>query len=537
MTRNTITISNVSQRFGAVIALDQVGLSLAPGEVRALVGANGSGKSTLVKVVAGYHVPDSGELEVNGSSCQLASRREVTGLWKVSTVHQDLGLIEGLSVTENFFLPELVASHATRLHWRVMQRTVSEYLQRFGVEVSPGRKIEQCDRVTRALIALARAVWDLEGVASRTADGAKDDLETQSPSTLILDELTAFLSIEEVTLLKDVIGRVVSEGHSVLFVSHDLDEILNFADNVSVLRDGRCVADRPTVGVDKDELFTLIAGRPADKTPRVMGGPVEGGDRTRIRALVRSAGSGGVGPVSCDVAPGEILGLTGLVGSGYDLVPYALFGADPSANGELGLPQGTFRLEKLSPADAIGLGVALVPGSRNLQGLWTSLSIAENLSITDPQLSRRPWALSWKRLWERGDRTVAEYAIKAPNSRTRVEVLSGGNAQRVLLAKWFGVAPSLLLLHEPVQGVDVGSRSQIVDLILHRAEQGLAVLCASADHEFLAQVAHRVLVFHHGVIDQELTATPGSSFVTKDDMVWACQVKSSVNVATSGGDN
>jgi ribose transport system ATP-binding protein len=534
MVRNTITISDVSQRFGAVVALDQVGLSLAPGEVRALVGANGSGKSTLVKVVAGYHIPDSGELEVNGSSCHLASRREVMGMWKVSTVHQDLGLIEGLSVTENFYLPELVASSATRLHWRDMQHSVSDYLERFGVKVSPRRKIEQCDRVTRALVALARAVWDLEG-AVKSAAGA--DASQRVPSTLILDELTAFLSIEEVTLLKEVIGRVVADDHSVLFVSHDLDEILSFADSVSVLRDGRCVADRSTTGVDKDELFTLIAGRPADKTPRRSSGRTAERDVAEIQVHVRSAGSGGVGPVRCAVAPGEIVGLTGLVGSGFDLIPYALFGADTTATGDLALPQGSFRLDKLTPADAIALGVALVPGSRSLQGLWSGLSIAENLSVTDRGLRQRPWALSWKKLWERGEATVTEYAIKAPNARTRIEALSGGNAQRVLLAKWFAVSPTLLLLHEPVQGVDVGSRSQIVDLILRRAEQGLAVLCASADHEFLAQVAHRVLVFHHGAIDQELSAAPDSSFVSKDDMVWACQVKDSASAAIVGGES
>jgi ribose transport system ATP-binding protein len=532
--RNIVEISNVSLRFGAILALDQVGLSLSPGEVRALVGANGSGKSTLVKVVAGYHLPDSGSVEVNGSTCDLSDARGVTDLWRVSAVHQDLGLIEGLTVTENFYLSELSASHSRRLNWSKMQSTVGEYLHRFGVDVSPRAKIAECHRVTRAMIALARAVWDLEGGAAAATD--REDVG-QIPSTLILDEITAFLSIQEVNLLKDVIKNVVSRGHSVLFVSHDLDEILSFADHITVLRDGRCVADRATIGVDKNELFELIAGKPTGtNVPSTTAMKVAKASEV-IEVTGLTAGSGGVGPINFEVAPGEIIGLTGLVGSGYDMVPYALFGSDKSAKGSIRLPQGTFRLEKLVPADSMGLGIALIPGSRVLQGLWTDFSIGENLASVDGDLNRRPWALSWKKLWSHGDETIAKFAIKAPNARSRISMLSGGNAQRVLIAKWLATKPVLLLLHEPVQGVDVGSRSQIVDLILQRAQQGLAVICASGDHEILAQMASRVLVFHHGVVGQELLASDDTPFVAKDEIVWACQVKNESDFVRTGGED
>jgi len=527
--RNTIKIENVSQRFGAIQALDRVGLTLCSGEVRALIGANGSGKSTLVKVLAGYHVPDKGDVDVNGVTCSLGDPRGVSELWKVSVVHQDLGLIEGLSILENFLLPELSSSGEKKINWRKKYQLVAPYLQRFGVTVSPYRKIDECSRVTRALIALARAVWALEVESGNSS--LEEGQSERMPGTLILDELTAFLSLEEVNLLKSVIRDVVKKGHSILFVSHDLDEILSFTDTITVLRDGCCVADRSTSGISKDELFTLVAGRSAEDLKSSPGRRDEGLSQMKkvsVRGL--TSGDAKMGPIDFEVVPGEVLGLTGLVGSGYELVPYALFGADKDATGEFTFEKGTVRVDRLTPPQAIGLGVALVPGDRNSQGLWSDMSIAENLSVTDRETKVNSWLLSWRRLWSRGDEIVKEYAVKAPNSRSKIHVLSGGNAQRVVLAKGITAKPVILLLHEPVQGVDVGSRSHIVGTILDRAAKGLAVICASSDHEFLSQVATRVLVFSRGQVVQELSTEPGASFVDKDEMVYACQTKIAVDV-------
>ena len=526
--RNTIKILNVSQRFGVIKALDQVDLTFCSGEVRALIGANGSGKSTLVKVLAGYHVPDSGDVEVNGVTRSLGDPRGVSELWKVSIVHQDLGLIEGLSILENFLLPEFSSSGEVKINWRKRNQMVAAYLQRFDVTVSPYRKIEVCSRGTRALIALARAVWSLESGSDTSSKGEEGRL----PGTLILDEITAFLSIQEVNLLRNVIRDVVNSGHSVLFVSHDLDEILSLADQITVLRDGRCVADRATAGISKDELFTLIAGRSAAELKGALGPRAEiltQMKQVSVRGL--TSGDASMGPIDFELVPGEVLGLTGLVGSGYELVPYALFGADKGAKGELTFEKGTVRMDRLTPPQAIALGIALVPGDRTTQGLWSDMSIAENLSVTDHEHEVNAWLLSWRQLWHRGDEIVKEYSVKAPSSRSKVSVLSGGNAQRVLLAKGITAKPAILLLHEPVQGVDVGSRSHIVETILNRAANGLAVICASSDHEFLSQVANRVLVFSRGQIVQELSPQPGASFVGKDEMVYACQTKFVVDVA------
>lgn len=517
---NTVVLTKVSQRFGAIQALDQVGLTLRSGEVRALIGANGSGKSTLVKVVAGFHIPDEGQASINDEVRELSDPRSVSELWKVAIVHQDLGLIDGLSVLENFLLSDISLNGSTKIDWRKKGQLVRTYLQRFGVKTPIGRKVNECSRVDRALIALARAVWTIEKDTENNEHG-----ETM-PATLILDEITAFLTIEEVQFLKGVIKEVVERGHSVLFVSHDLDEILTLADQITVLRDGRVVADQPIEGVSKDQLFTLIAGRSANefKTQRDLDA-VGLAESTRVEVRGLRSGDGVVGPVDFEVAPGEILGLTGLVGSGYEKVPYVMFGAERGSSGQFTFEKGTIDIAKLSPPQAIQFGVALVPGNRTAQGLWGDLTIAENLSITDRDGSHNPWLLSWRKLWNRGEEIVREYSVKAENSKTRIRTLSGGNAQRVLLAKGMTAKPSLFLLHEPVQGVDVGSRSHIASVILDRASKGMAVVCSSSDHEFLSQVASRVLVFSRGRIVEELTPLKDQPFVDKDQMIYACQTK------------
>jgi ribose transport system ATP-binding protein len=516
---NTVSLSNVSQRFGAVQALNQVGLTLRSSEVRALIGANGSGKSTLVKVVAGFHIPDDGQVDVNGEVRELSDPRAVSELWKVAIVHQDLGLIDGLSVLENFLLSDLSQNGSTRIDWREKSKLVKKYLTRFGVKASPYRKINGCSRVDRALIALARAVWEIEKDAEKEGGESK-------PATLILDEITAFLTIEEVQFLKGVIQDIVKHGHSVLFVSHDLDEILTLADQITVLRDGVVVADQPIEGVSKDQLFTLIAGRSADEFKTVPTADIANvGEGARVQVSALAAGDGFMGPVNFEVSPGEVLGLTGLVGSGYERVPYVMFGAEKGSTGTYTFNQRTIDVARLDPPTAIQLGVALVPGNRNAQGLWGDLTIAENLSVADRESRLNPWLLSWRKLWNRGEQIVREYAVKAESAHTRIRTLSGGNAQRVLLAKGMAAKPSILLLHEPVQGVDVGSRSHIASVILDRAAGGIAIVVASSDHEFLAQVASRVLVFSRGQIVEQLKPPAGLPFVDKDQMVYACQTK------------
>ncbi|MGH3732018.1 MAG: ATP-binding cassette domain-containing protein [Acidimicrobiales bacterium] len=518
----------MSKRFGAVVALEDAHITLRSGEVRALVGANGSGKSTLVKILSGFHRPDSGVLKIGDIEADLNEDWRHGEHWQVGTVHQDLGLLTGVSVVENFLLPELAVGHAAgvKLNWRKLRSSVASHLGRFDVDTSlVRRKINECPRVTQAVIALARAVWILEGgFAQGTSEAMVGD--AQRPATLILDEITAFLSLSEVAKLREVIRGVAASGHSVLLVSHDLDEVLSFADEVTVFRDGRVVAERRVTDVKKAELFSVISGISLDETQAATATRMSTSRQSlSIEVSDLRAGEGAVGPLSFDISPGEVLGITGLLGSGFENVPYALFGADPSARGTLTINGSTCELAGVSPARSMAQGVALVPGDRGAQGLWGDMTIAENLSASDGSLSLHPWLQARAPMWRRGDAAVREYAIKAPSSRSKIAELSGGNAQRVLMAKWLAVEIDFLLLDEPVRGVDVGARLQIAELILDRASRGLSVLCATSDHEFLSQVAHRVLVFANGELSFELHPKDGASFVAKDDMVWACQAK------------
>jgi ribose transport system ATP-binding protein len=523
-----VEISHVSKRFGAVVALDDAHITLRSGEVRALVGANGSGKSTLVKILSGFHRPDSGVMKIGDIEADLSDDWRHGEHWQVGTVHQDLGLIAGVSVVENFLLPELAVGHAgsVKLNWHKLRSSVASHLSRFDVDPSlVRRKIDECPRVTQAVIALARAVWILEGgFAKGTAEGITAD--HQRPATLILDEITAFLSLDEVARLREVIRSVAASGHSVLLVSHDLDEVLSFADEITVFRDGRVVAERQVSDVKKAELFSVISGISMEETQDVTsGGPTRSRDNVSIGVKELRAAEGAVGPLSFDIAAGEVLGITGLLGSGFEHVPYALFGADPTATGTLTINGTAYDLSHASPSRSIAHGVALVPGDRGTQGLWVDMTIAENLSASDGSLSLHPWVQARAPMWRRGDDIVDEYAIKAPSSKSKIVELSGGNAQRVLMAKWLAVDLDFLLLDEPVRGVDVGARLQIGEMILERARGGLSVVCATSDHEFLSQVAHRVLVFANGELSFELHPKGGAGFVAKDDIVWSCQAK------------
>jgi ribose transport system ATP-binding protein len=522
-----VEISHVSKRFGAVVALEDAHITLRSGEVRALVGANGSGKSTLVKILSGFHRPDSGLMKIGDIEADLSEDWRHGEHWQVGTVHQDLGLISGVSVAENFLLPELAVGHAgsVKLNWRKLRSAVASHLSRFDVDPSlVRRKIDECPRVTQAVIALARAVWILEGgFAEGTPEGVSAD--HQRPATLILDEITAFLSLDEVAKLREVIRSVAASGHSVLMVSHDLDEVLSFADEITVFRDGHVVAERHVGDVKKADLFSAISGISMGESHDATPGPARSSQNVSISVHDLRAADGAVGPLSFDIAPGEVLGITGLLGSGFEHVPYALFGADPTATGTLSINGTPYDLSHASPSRSIAQRVALVPGDRGTQGLWLDMTIAENLSASDGSLSLHPWVQARAPMWRRGDDVVGEYAIKAPSSKSKIVELSGGNAQRVLMAKWLAVDLDFLLLDEPVRGVDVGARLQIAEMILDRARRGLSVVCATSDHEFLSQVAHRVLVFANGELSFELLPTGGAAFVTKDEMVWSCQAK------------
>jgi len=478
-----LQVTGLSKRFGNQRALDAVDLALHPGEVCALIGQNGSGKSTLIKVLAGYHTADPGAaLRFRGRPAPLDDR---SAPWRrhVRFIHQDLGLIPTMSVLDNLALAiGYRTTRAGRIRWRDERRRASSILAQFelgGLDLT--RPVGSLGQVERTLIAVARALLDWEDTSG----------------VLVLDEPTAALSRPEVTRLFAAIRPLTQRGVAVLFVSHRFEEAFAIADRVVVLRDGRVVADRPLAGLDEPGLLSLMIGGVPEAMYPAIASPGDD-DAFTVRRLTGAR----VQELSLSVARGEIVGVAGLAGSGREDVPGLLFGDLRPERGEILV--GDRRLERPSPPAAIKLGVALVPSDRVHRSILREHSIRENVTL--PML--RP-------LWRRGriDRRAERGEVAAWLERVRLSPpeperamgeLSGGNQQKGVIARWLRTRPVVLLLDEPTQGVDVGSKSAIFRLIAGAASDGTAVLMCSSEAKDLAAICDHVIVLRHGAAVADL---------------------------------
>lgn len=473
---------HISKRFGGTLALDDTCISVRRGEVHALVGENGSGKSTLIKVLAGFHDPEPGAaLDVAGRSVPFPLRAGQPRALGLRFVHQDLALIPSLTVLENLRLEDLAAGRLSPIHWRAQRRRASETFERYGADLDPRATVGELRPADRALLAIVRAV---EGMPSG--------------GTLVLDEATAFLPAAEREAVLALIRRITAEGSSVLLVSHDLGEA-KLADRITVLRDGRNIGTVTAEGVRADELVEMLVGRSIQQAGDDRGARLGRSPGVLIRGLSGET----VRELSLELPPGEILGLTGPPASGFEEVPYLLYGALPCRSGRLELDEA-LDITELSPSRALAAGIALVPADRMRDGAVGSLSVAENVML--PVLDRYTVGtrLDGGRLRRTAAGLLVEQDVRPPEPQLTFEALSGGNQQKAVLAKWLQTAPRLLLLHEPTRGVDVGARERIVSSLRDIADRGVSVLSASADYEQLAQLCDRVLIFSAGRAVDEL---------------------------------
>lgn len=474
-----------SKTFSGRTVLRSVDLDVAAGEVHGLVGQNGSGKSTLIKILAGYHEPDPGaRLEVRGTPVALPLRGGTPRGLGLSFVHQDLGLIDTATVLENLRLGNYRTGAGWRVSWRRERRRARTSLARFGSSVDPDAKVADLREVDRAVVAIVRALDQLEGVEN---------------GLLVLDEPTSFLPRDGIEHLFEAVRRVAAQGFGVLFVTHRLDEILELTDRVSVLRDGALVATLETPATSESALIEQILGFALDELypePHKPGGePVLG-----ARELTGATVSG----LSFDLGRGEILGVTGLQGMGYEEVPYLLFGATPARSGQVAVADRTVEAPALSPQKALRLGLALLPANRQRLGVIGPATVKENVTL--PTLGRyfshgllRPRAESRATAG-----MLAAFDVRPPEPDRQIVTLSGGNQQKALLSKWFATEPRVLMLHEPTQGVDVGARRQIFQQIRDAAERGTSFLMASTEYDDLAHLCDRVLVFRNGRVVADL---------------------------------
>lgn len=498
MTAPTIELTGLTKRFDGVLALDGVDLTVMPGEIHGLLGENGSGKSTLIKVLAGFHGTDEGRLSVAGEEVPLPLSPGTPKRLGLEFVHQDLGMIESLSIVENLRLSEM-NRRRMRISWAEEHRRAREVFDRYGIDLDPRAVVADVRPVQRAQLAIARA---MEGM--RASRAGRVGGEGSSAGLLVLDEPTVFLPREEVDQLFRLMREVAASGASVLFVSHDLDEVRQVTDRVTVLRDGRHIDTCRTTDVDHDGLVEMIIGRKLEALvppSQQQGEPAHRG----VMASVTGVSADLLDDVSLEVRKGEVLGVTGLLGSGFERLPYVISGAERPERGELRVGSDTFDLASLSPIRATRAGVALVPADRKNTGAVQDLSAADNVTMpvldsfaARGKLNRRAMTKSTAALMD-------EYDVRPRRPGLPLSSFSGGNQQKAVMAKWLQTDPQLLLLHEPTQGVDIGARGQIFEVIRRSADAGRSVVVASSDHEQLAAVCDRVLVFARGRIAAELT--------------------------------
>src|SRR5579875_2198536 len=495
---------NLAKSFGSFRALRGVDVTVGRGEVVALLGENGSGKSTLVKILSGYHEPEpGGELAVAGTPVPLPVPRGGYRQLGLSFVFQDLGLAPGLRVVENLFVGQYAARRVPRLRpirWRAERRAAQAVLDAYGVRLDPAALVAGLRPTDQALLAIVRAAEELRTFQAPAPAGG---------GVLVLDEPTVFLPEEEKVFLFDLVRRVAADGTAVLFVSHDMTAVRQIAHRAVVLRDGRLAGDVTVARATDAELVRLISGHAVDRADSAPA-PAPGGVPARPVLAAEGLSGGRLRGASLTAAPGEIVAVAGLLGSGAEDLPYALFGGLPGVTGRLRVADWSGDAAGLTPRVASRLGLALVPADRKAQGLAPELSVAENMMSLVLGDHFRRGVLARGQLRQAAAQRCRGYGIRPAEPGRPVAALSGGNQQRVLLAKWLERRPRVLLLHEPTQGVDVATRAGIYGLLRGLAAEGLGIVWVSTDFDELAAVAGRVLVCAAGVVAAQLPGPPFS---------------------------
>jgi ribose transport system ATP-binding protein len=481
----SVEIRGVTKTFPGTLALKDVDIEVKAGEIHALVGSNGSGKSTLIKVLAGVYAADAGELRIAGEEHDL--RRftpDQAAACGLHFVHQQPSVFPDLTVADNLAIGRGYDSRwLSRISARRVRARTDRILEGFHIEARWDETVRELSTGTQTMIAIARALQDQEDA---------------SGGLLVLDEATAPLGPAGFEILARALRRYSARGQTILFVSHRLDEVVDLADRVTVLRDGHRVATLTRQELDYDVLVHQIVGGALDAAVPRQSAPRRAG----VPVLEASGLRGGpVRDVSVRVGPGEIVGVMGLAGAGCSTLMRLLFGAQRLETGTVRVDGKAVRLR--SPADAIRAGIAFVPEDRTAFALFPELSVLENLSIPATDCGRGG------RLRHRRELAVVRadldrYRVGARSPRVPIAQLSGGNQQKVVMARWLRRSPRVLLLDEPTQGVDVGARAALWNALRRATDGGAAALVASADAEELAQLCDRVIVISDGAVVREL---------------------------------
>jgi ribose transport system ATP-binding protein len=493
----------ISKQFAGRTVLHKLDLDLRRGEVRGMLGHNGSGKSTFVKILSGYHQPEPGAvLTVCGQPVSFARSGHDPARRLMSFVHQDLGLVATATVVETFGVGRYLTGFGRRISWRRERARLAAALARFGVHLPPDRTIAEIPVTDRAILAIARAF---------------DRLADQRQGVLVLDEPTAFLPRDGVERVCEAIRTVAHHGIGVLLVTHNIPQALAITEQITVLRDGHRVLEEPTTTLTAQRLVTTMVTDPAGPQAISRGqSPLRRPREVVLR--VRDLRGEAIRGVSFDVRAGEIVGVTGLMGSGLHHIPSLLFGATPAQAGSVSVHGNPLPLARLTPTRAIRAGLCLVPGDRARQAAVLDASVADNITLGNLRRHVRRGLLRQDSVVGHASVLMDHVGVQPLMPRRDLRTFSGGNQQKAVLAKWLDRAPTVLLLDEPVHGVDVASRAQIFARLAALADTGTAIVLASIDHDDLIAVCDTVLVLAGG----RITARLHGATLTAQRMLTAC---------------
>ncbi|WP_049621310.1 sugar ABC transporter ATP-binding protein [Frateuria defendens] len=464
-----IRMRGIRKAFGPVKVLEGVDFELLAGEVHALMGENGAGKSTLMKILTGVYRADEGRIEVDGEEAAIGSTGDAERLG-IAIIHQELNLIPPLSVAENLFLGRELKRFGL-LRQRAMRARAREWLARVGLAaLDPDTPVARLSVGQRQMVEIAKALG-------------------QNARALIMDEPTAALTERETATLFALIRELRAGGTGIVYVSHRMEEIFALCDRISVLRDGHFVGTRPVPGLDLDEVVRMMVGRSLDARF-----PARHATLGPVRLKVENLGDEHVRGISFELRAGEVLGVAGLMGAGRTELARLLFGLGKPREGTVALDGRPLALR--SPQQAIAAGFGFVTEDRKEQGLVLDLSVRENMSL--PRVPARAGVIDFPREKRQTRELIEALKIRTRDMELALRALSGGNQQKVVLAKWLALKPRVLLLDEPTRGVDIGGKAEIYHIINQLAEQGVAILMISSELPEVLAMSDRILVMHEG---------------------------------------
>jgi len=465
-----LKLSNITKRYPGVLALDDVSLSFDAGEVHALMGENGAGKSTLIKATSGAITVDEGLFEIGGRTYTSCTPLEAIEMG-VSVIYQEFSLVPSLSIADNIFLGKKVGG-AMLVDFKEMHRRAAELFAQFDIDIDTNTMVSYLSTAQMQIVEIAKAI-------------------SQNAKVIIMDEPTATLAMSEVEYLFKIIARLKEQGITIIYISHRIDEVFEISDRISILRDGKYIATRQAAETSRGELISLMVGRELSETY-----PQNEAQSKDVVLETKNLCGNGVSNINLTLLKGEILGIGGLVGAGRTELAKLLFGAAKKEAGEILLSGRAVQYN--SPSQAIKHGIGLIPEDRKLEGVFLEYPIDWNISIMSLRRLAKAGVVSQKEVDKLADAYFDKLKIVAPSVKQIVRNLSGGNQQKVVLAKVLAAQTNIIIFDEPTRGIDVGAKQEIYKLMAELCKEGISVIMISSDMEELLGMSDRILVLHEG---------------------------------------